>query len=325
MTLPIDIAPPTRPAPQAEARRDLPAFVPGAVVAAMWLVWIGASGGYAAETWYPSALVIFSLWIAVLGFGDRVLPANRLARAALLAFLALVALNYLSILWAGSQGSALDAANQLALYLLVAWIFAVLPWTPRALVAVLGVWSLGACIFCALALADADSAPTLTRFFINGRFATPMQYSNATGALAVMGMWPALILASRRELPFWLRAGCLGVATFLADFSTLPQSRAALLGLILTAPVAILASSDRIRLLTRMAVVGGALAVCLPRTVSVDNAVGTTANVSPILAHAAAGMLVTSIAALVLGLALALAENHLTAPWAQRRAGRAER
>ncbi|MGZ4192253.1 MAG: O-antigen ligase family protein [Solirubrobacteraceae bacterium] len=325
MTLPTEVAAPAHPAARpSQVRRDLPAFVPAAVVVLLWLVWVGASGGYEAQTWYPSALVMFSLWVVVIGFGGRVLPAARPARVALLAFTALVGLNYLSILWAGAKGSALGSANQLALYLLVAWIFAVLPWTPRALVAVLGIWSIGVCIFCAVTLVDATSAAALTRFFINGRFSTPMQYSNATGALAVMGMWPALILSSRRELPFWLRAGFLGVAAFLAGFSTLPQSRAALLGLILTAPLALLAGSDRIRLLTRMAVVGGAVAVCLPRTVSVDNAVNANANVSPVLAHAATGMLVTSIAAIIAGLALSLLEDHLAAPLARRRARRAE-
>lgn len=286
----------------------------------LWLVWVGASGGYEAQTWYPSALVVFSLWIAVIGIGGRVLPASRPARVALLAFAALVALNYLSIIWAGAKGSALGAANQLALYLLVAWIFAVLRWTPRALITVVAVWSVGMCVFCAVALIDATSAATLTRFFINGRFSTPMQYSNATGALAVMGMWPALILSSRRELPAWLRAVLLGVAAFLAGFATLPQSRAALLGLILTAPLALLAGSDRIRLIARMAVVGGAVAVCLPRTVSVDNAVNANLNVSPVLAHAATGMLVTSVLAVVLGLALSVGEDRMTVPLARRRA-----
>jgi tetratricopeptide (TPR) repeat protein len=319
VTLPTEVAAPARPWAWSAVRRDIPAFVPAAIIAGLWLVWVGASGGYEADTWYPSAFMVFSLWVAVLGFGERVLPASRWARIALLAFAALVALNYLSILWAAAKGSALAAANELALYLMVAWIFAVLRWTPRALAAVAAIWSVGVCAFCAVALIHATSASSLTTFFVNGRFSIPMQYSNATGALAVMAMWPTLILSSRRELPFWLRAAALGVGTFLADFATLPQSRAALVGLILTAPLALLASGDRIRLLTRMAVVGGALAICLPRTVSVDNAVNANANVTPVLAHAATGMLVTSLAALVAGLALALLEDRLAARLAQRR------
>jgi hypothetical protein len=319
VTLPTEVAPPAPAATRVESRRDLRAFVPAAVIVLLWLVWVGSSGGYAAETWYPSAFVVFSLWVAVLAFGRQVLPKSRAARAGLLAFAALVALNYLSIAWATAKGSALGASNQLALYLLVAWIFAVLPWTPRALVAALGTWSLGVCVFCAVALIDATSAHTLTSFFINGRFSTPMQYSNATGALGVMAMWPALILSSRRELPFWLRGCFLGVAAFLAGFATLPQSRAALLGLILTGPVALLAASDRARLAARMAVVGGTLAVCLPRTVSVDNAVNANGNVSPVLSHAAVAMLVCAIAALLLGIVFSLAEDRWAAPLARRR------
>lgn len=317
MTLPIEVEAPVCPDRRHlvtdSVRRDLRPLVPAVVVAVVWLVWIGASGGYAAETWYPSALGMMSLWVAVLAFGGTVLPKVRAARIGLLLFAALVALNYLSILWAQSPGSALDASNELALYLFGAWIFAVLPWTPRALVLVLGVWSAGVCVFCAVTLVHATGASSLTQFFINGRFSTPMQYSNATGAVAVMGMWPALILSSRRELPFWLRGACLGVAAFLAGFSTLPQSRAVLLGLAVTAPVALVASSDRLRLLVRMAIVGGALAICLPRTVAVDNAVNAGANVTPVLKHAASGMLLTSLAAVLLGLLVALLEQRFAA------------
>ena len=111
------------------------------------------------------------------------------------------------------------------------------------------------------------------------------------------------------------------MAAFLAGFATLPQSRAALLGLILTAPIALLASSDRIRLLARMAVVGGTLAVCLPRTISVDNAVSANGNVSPVLAHAATGMWLCGLAAIVVGLALGLLEDRWAGPLARRRAG----
>jgi len=319
VTLPTEVAAPARRPAWPNVRRDIPALVPAAVIAGMWLVWVGASGAYAPETWYPSAFVVFSLWVAVLCLGERVLPASRPARIALLSFAALVALNYLSILWAPAKGSALTAANQLALYLLVAWIFAVLRWTPSALAALVAIWSVGVCAFCAVTLIHATSAAALTSFFVNARFSTPMQYSNATGALAVMAMWPALILCSRRELPFWMRGPALGVATFLACFATLPQSRAALLGLILTVPVALMASADRIRLLTRMGVVAGALAVCLPRTVDVDKAVSANANVTPVLQHAASGMLITGLAAVVAGVVLALLEDRLSSSRAHRR------
>lgn len=287
------------------------ALASAAMVLSAWMVWIATSGGYSASVWYPSALVALSLWAAVIIGGRRLLPETKFARIALLAFVALVVVNYLSILWAGSPGSALDASNELALYLLVAWILAVLPWTPGRLAVLLGLWSLGICAFCVFALVRATAASSLTLFFVDGRFAEPMQYSNATGALAVMGMWPNLILSSRRELPFWLRGSCLAVATFLAGFSTLPQSRAALLGLALTVPLALAVVSGRIWLLSRMLIVGGALAICLPRTIDLNKAVSSGGSVEPALHHAAQGMLLASVAAFLVGIVLALTEDRV--------------
>jgi hypothetical protein len=300
----------TLPTKARASRWELARLTPAGILLALSVFWIGTSGGYSPETWYPSALGALALAAVTVAWGGRWLPASKPARVALLAFAALVAFDYLSILWAASPGSALDASNKLALYLLAAWVFAILPWTPRGVAALFGLWSLGVGVFCAIALIRANSAASLTTYFINGRFAPPIQYSNGTGALAVMGMWPALVLSSRRELPFWLRGIGLGLAVFLADFATLPQSRAALLGLALTTPIALIVSSDRIRVLVRMLVVGGGLVICLPRTVQVDSAVGAGRRVEPALHHAASGMLLTAVAALVIGGTLGFVENR---------------
>lgn len=291
-------------------RRDLRSLVPAATLLTLWLVWIGSSGGFEARLWYPSGLFAASLLMIVIFGGGRLMPGHPLARAALLLFAAIVALSYLSILWSTSTGSALDASNQLALYLIVGWAFSLLRWTPRALAWLMVAWSVGVCAFCADAVLRAVAAPVLTPFFINGRFSTPMQYSNATGAVAVMAMWPALILSSRREVPAIGRAACLGIAAFLADFATLPQSRAALVGLFLTAPVALAVSAGRWRLMLRLGTVAGALAICLPRTVNVDRAVNAGRDVTPVLRHAASGMLWTAVAAIVTGAVVALCEDR---------------
>jgi hypothetical protein len=295
-------------------RQPLEELVPAAVAAivlAFWLFWIGDSGGFGQTVWYPSTLGMLALWILVLAWRRQILPEYRVARFALLAFAALVAFSYLSIAWAGSPGSALDASNQLTLYLLGAWILAILPWTPARLAAFAGLWSLGVAVFCAESLVRAVSASTLTSFFVVGRFATPMQYSNATAALAVMGMWPVLVLSSRRELPAVLRAACLGVGTFLATFALLPQSRAALLGMILTAVLVAVVGSSRGRLVVRLLIVGGAVAYSLPKLIHVNRAVDAGRNVTPALRHAATGMLLAAVAATVIGLIAALVEDRL--------------
>jgi hypothetical protein len=279
-----------------------------AALLALWVVWIGASGGYYGDVWYPSTLALGSV-AALLVLAARRRPVlARAPRIALLAFFALVALNYLSMLWAGSKGTALEASNKLVLYALVALVFSCLAWTPRLLAMMLGAWALAIAAFCAVGLIDATSASNLDRFFVQLRWATPLHYSNATAALAVMGMWPALILASRRELAPWLRTLFLPVAVFLAGVAFLPQSRAAVLGLVLTIPIVVAFASDRVRLLARLAIVGGALAFVVPRTVAVDDAISAGHPVGPVLGRAAAGMLLTSLVALLLGALLALLE-----------------
>ncbi len=304
----------------------LPPLIPAIGLIALWMLWIPASGAYFPDAWYPSALGVVALLLVVVLAGSRALPSSRIARVALLSFAALVALNYLSILWAGSPGSALDAANKLLLYLAVGWVFSLLPWTPGWLAAAFGAWSLGVGAFCVAGLLQETGASNLNPFFEELRYSTPLHYPNATAALAVMGMWPALILSARREVPRWVRPGALALATFLAGFALLPQSRAALVGLVLTAPLALIAASDRLRLLSRMAVVGGGLAVVAPRTVAVDDAINAGRHVGPVFSHAAEGMLLVSIAALVVGIVFVLTDSRWSwegiAVGRRRRAGR---
>lgn len=274
------------------------------------MLWIPASGGYFADAWYPSALGVAALLLVVVLAGGRALPRSREARIALLSFAALVGLNYLSVLWAASPGSALNAANELLLYLAVGWVFSLLPWTPGWLAAALGAWSLGLAAFCAIGLLQATSASNLNPFFEELRYAVPLHYPNATAALAVMGMWPALILSARREVPGWLRPGLLAVASFLAQFALLPQSRAAVLGLALTAVLVLLVAGDRLRLLTRVAVVAGGLALTAPRAVALDDAISAGRHVGPPLAHAASGILEMTLVALLVGALLTLIDGR---------------
>ena len=301
-------------------------FWPAATVVVLWLFFVSADGAYFQAVWYPSALGAVALLSVTVVTGGVWLPASTAARVALLGFAALVALNYASILWAGSRADALGASNKLALYLVIGWTFSILPWSPRSMSVLLVVWATGIAAFCAIDLARATSAVNLNPFFEESRYATPLDYPNATAALAVMGMWPALILSSRREPPDWIRIPLLGVAVFLAEFAFLPQSRGALVGLVLSAPLVLAAASNRIALLVRMAIVGGGLAITIPLTVDVDHAVTSGRHVAPVLGHGASVMLETSLVALVVGSLVAVAEAWLRAGnhprWTRPRFGR---
>jgi hypothetical protein len=277
----------------------------------MWMVWIPASGAYFPETWYPSAAAAWLVLLVTALASRRVLPVTRPARVGLMAFAGLVAFNYLSILWAGSPGDALSASNQLLLYLGVAWTFAILPWTPRSLALLLGAWSIGVAAFCAIDLARAAGTTSLAQYFADYRYATPLQYPNATAALAVMGMWPAVILSARRELSPWIRGPLLGVALFLVEFSFLPQSRGALVGLAVTLVLVLMFAPDRLAVLVRLIGLGIGLAVSLPSVLGVTTAVNRNLVVGPVLAHAAQMMLVSSLVAVSAGLCLSLLDDSL--------------
>ena len=291
--------------------RSFAPYLPAVVCGGVLIIWVQASGGYFTDAWYPSAIgAVGLLGITTIGT-RRILPSRREARIALLGFGLLVGFNYLSMIWADSPGSALQASNKLLLYLVAAWTIALLPWTPRTIAALLGVWSLVIAVLCAIALIGALTASDLTRYFVELRFAEPMRYSNATAALAAMAVWPALLLASHRGLPVLLQSVSLGVAVFLADFSLLPQSRAAPLGLVLVAPLVLAVASNRLRVAARMAVLGASLAFSLPRTLDVDRAVSGHRVVTPVLRHAASGMLLATVAAAAVALGFALIERRL--------------
>ncbi len=250
----------------------------------------------------------------------RWLPDAAPAQAAILAFAALVAWNYLSILWAASGADALDAANKLLLLLMAGWTIALLPWTPVRLGWLLGGWSVGVAVICAIELIRVASAVQLGPFFYELRYSTPMAYPNATAALAVVALWPAVVLAARREVPGWVRAGLLPVAMFLAGFAFLPQSRAALLGLVVSAPVIVLLVDRRVALLVRLLVIGGGLAVVIPRTVSLYQALNAGRAVRPELHSVARDLLLVTVASAVLSGLLVIAERRLVPPrWASWR------
>lgn len=295
--------------PSARARSLLP-FAPAVALGVMWLLWVGADGGYYPQSWYPSTLVALAVLAGTAALNGRLLPRDPLARLALLAFAGLTALNYLSILWARSPAGALDASNQLLLYLAVSWAISLLPWTPQAMTLLLAGFSIGIAVFCAAGLLEAHAASSLNGYFVDLRYSRPMAYPNATSALAIFGLWPGLVISARRDTSAWLRPPLLGVAAFLAAFSLLPQSRGALLGMVVVAPLLVVVAGWRVRLVLRMLVTGAAIAFVAPRTVAVDRAVSAGHRVEPYLARASLAMLWVALAAAVLGVGLIVIESR---------------
>jgi hypothetical protein len=206
------------------------------------------NGGYDNDTWYWGALaVLVLLVVSVVALGPSRLRLTRVSAIALTAFTLYVCWCYLSILWAQSQGTALEGSNRALLYLLVFAVMLVLPWTSEsALVAVL-VFAIGIGAIAIVLLLHLAAANNVAPLFVGGRLAAPTGYINGTAALFMMGALPSIVLGSRRELPGPLRGLLLAFATAELQLALTVQSRGWLFTLPLVAIAAIALVPDRLR------------------------------------------------------------------------------
>src|SRR4051812_341045 len=295
-------------------------LVPGALVLILWLSVIPPSGGYFPRSWYPAALgsVLFFCTLCVAWRSP--LPSTRAARRSIALFAGLVTWAFLSMIWAGSPADAWETADQLLLYLTAAAIAALVPWTPRTLALVAGLWSLGVAVLCAGRLITWLGARDLLTFFSpEGRLYDPMGYPNATAALPAIALFPALALSALREIPVWARAAALAVALFLAEFAVLPVSRGAILGVLVALPFVIAAAPDRWRLLGRLLAVAALMAPALSSLLAFGNAPGDGKDPVTPLHHAATWMITTVVLALLVGGLLGLLDDRVRAPRITRR------
>ena len=90
-----------------------------------------------------------------------------------------------------------------------------------------------------------------------------MTYTNGAAAMFLVGFWPALVLAARREVPRAARAGGLAAAAATLAAWLVTQSKGGGIALGLSAVAVLAVSRDRLRLLVPTAIVGraGRLAV----------------------------------------------------------------
>ena len=282
-----------------------------APVVVAWILWAHFDGAYFARTWYPSALAALAVLVTVALAGGRAVPSARLARLGLILLGGFVAWAYLALLWSDAPGDGLQAANKLLLYLAVAWLLALLPWTPRSASVLIGAWVMGVAAICAWSLVDAQGTDRIANFFVKDRYIDPIGYSNGASALGAMTFWPALVLAYRRTTPVLLRPLFLAAAVFLLEFSLLPQSRGSLIGLIATLPLFVLLAPERLRLIPVGLVVAVAVALSVGPIYDVYDVAtavifgDSQRAVGPVLDDAIARMWLTTLLAGLAGAALA--------------------
>jgi hypothetical protein len=304
-----------------ETRVRLPAALAAVLVAAgCWEAWhdSGSIAAAAAHGFLPYAVLAALVLAVVAAAGATALP-----RRAVLATLGLLGGSAcwaaISLTWSPAPSLARDEALLTAFYL-VALATPVLSLTTAAarttalaaLTGVLGVFTL------AVAVRVGFTAGALS-LFQSGRLYFPITYANAQAALFALGIWPALLFATRARGALVTRALGLGGAALFAAAALLTQSKGTTLGLAVSLLAVVASSPLRLRLLPAAAVVAAIEAAAF-RALT-----GPYRNQDLASVHAAGrAVLLAGAAGAVAGGVLALADRRLHLTDRQRRlAGRA--
>jgi hypothetical protein len=286
--------------------------LPGLLLVALFLLWGAGEGALEPTVWYPGALFCLALLAVIAGLagGLVVRPSNwALAGFGLLG--AFVAWSFLSITWADVEGDAWDGANRSLLYLVVYALFALWPWSSGRVALVLGFFSAGAAILGAVSLVRAARAAETETFFIDGRFVEPLGYANAESAFFLIAFWPALFLASRREMPVLVRALMLGAAGVLAELALLPQSRGSVVAFPIVLALYFLVVPGRVRSFLALVPVGAAVLVCRERLLDVYTVAESEADPTAALVDARNGVIVSFGVLVLVGLVLGLVDRRI--------------
>lgn len=305
-----------------ELRGDLPALVPGLLVMALMLLWAIQDGGYDPSTWYWGALVVLATLAAVLATGTARLRPPRATLVALGALALYVAWSYASLAWAGSPGDALQGSNRALLYLMVFSLLAILPWTVRAALSVVGGYALGVGVIAVVLLGRLASGGAVGQLFSNWRFLAPTGYFNATCALFTLGALMALALAARPELPGLLRGVFVAVAVAGLQLAVIGQSRGWLFTLPLVVIAAVAVSRDRIRLAVAATLAVGGTLLSLHPLLAVYRAHLVSGSLEQAARHAGHAGLLVCAGTLVVATLIAWAETLIrprAAPVPRRR------
>lgn len=300
-----------------------PASVPGALVFSVFCLYLLKSGGYAATIWYPGALLL--LVLAAMAVVAQVRAGSHLARATAVAALLLAAFTvwcFASIAWSGSRGIAWDGANRTLLYLVVFVLGACLPWRCATAGTLLVGLSLVVATTGFVEVARA-AASHPSNYFPLGRFAAPFDYQNAACAAYMMAFWPALLAASRREVPILVRAISLAAACVLPELALLSQSRTSLLAVPVTAAVYLVLVPDRARTLIVAAAPLLALVLTRGRLLDVFPAFRDGGAVGHVIIRARDSIALSAGFGFGFGFVVALIDRLVAAPRVRRVAGRA--
>jgi hypothetical protein len=258
---------PSESAKSAGTRRGLIAalpFVPAFVVAATWVVWATDGGGYFPIDRYPGALLAAGLLLTIA----IARPPGALVRSPALLPLALFAAwmvwNGVSVAWTSAADNGVEGMNELLAVTVMGAVMAFTPWRPRSALGLLIAWAVAILVIAVVDLATFAATSDPGGRLLEGRYLGPIGYANGSAAIGAMAFWPLLAVAAGPRFPAAARVAALPAAVIVLAWALLPQSRGTMIGALAVVPLFVALSSHRARVLTRLAVVGGALAICVP-------------------------------------------------------------
>lgn len=304
---------PTRASSVAGGLLVAPALLPALLAFAVGIAWQVAGGGYAATSWYPGALFVLALLAVVAAtYRGLVTGVSRTLGLALVFFAAFTVWNFLSIGWADAQGDAWDGANRTLLYLTVFALFALLPWRAGAAAGLLATYCVATAVVGWVFLMRAAGADDPTDAFVTSRFGDPIGYPNANSALFFAAFWPALVLASRREVPWPARGVLLGAAGLLLQLGLLPQSRGSLAAAPIVLALMLVLGPGRIRTLVFLVPVAAVTLAASSTLLRVDLFDGE--DVGAALLDTRTALIISVLALVAVGWVLAAADRRLRVP-----------
>jgi hypothetical protein len=216
------------------------------VVAACSLAWFDR-GTIATRDWLGYAFLAGLLVVTMLG-SARVYVYGRLSAMGQLALFALAAWCAVSLSWSPLPTLGREEVLLVAFYTVVLAVPLLLVRRELERELVLAGVAAGIAIVAVASAAELYTAPDEAMFRF-GRLVFPVSYVNANAAFFLIGFWPAVALAARRETPLLARAASVGAGTAMLAGWLATQSKGAGAALGASAAVFLALTPGRLRLL----------------------------------------------------------------------------
>lgn len=290
-----------------------PLVVVGGVVA--WWAW--KSGGYFEVTFLPGTMLLLVLGALIFFAGP---PLARLGGPALVSFVALAGLaawTLISGIWSPIPAVAFSDAQRALAYVAVfgIGIWSCLLLGRRMLLVLAPLAAAGALVGLATLIVIWTGHNSVDYLETDATLRYPLGYRNAEAAFFLMALFPTIVLATSRDLPWAIRGVLLGSATLMIELAVLAQSRGSLFAVPIGVAILVAAHPNRLRVLGWLGLSVIPAAIALPQLLDVfqRNAGNGAAEIPP-LHHACVAIALTVALSTVVGLVLARVGSGFSLP-----------